>query len=237
MFILKKSDNSGEYRVSPEKIICIGRNYLEHVKEGKLIHGESENIEVPKEPVIFPKFPNALIPSGADIIIPKIIDDYGFENPRTDYEGELAILIGKDCKHVSEEDAYSVIEGFTCLLDVSQRNIQNGDRSGWFRGKSFDTFAPLGPVLAPIESLKDPQNLKIETRLNGKTVQSANTSQMIFSIRRLIAYLSRNFTLKKGDIIATGTPSGVGPLSPGDVVEVEIEGIGVLKNRVVKETL
>ncbi|MDC7231780.1 MAG: fumarylacetoacetate hydrolase family protein [Spirochaetales bacterium] len=236
MFSLPLTDSQELYEINPSKIICVGRNYLEHVKEGTQIHGKDEVIEIPAEPMLFPKFPNALLPPGGDIQLPVVIGDYDFE-PRTDYEGELAVIIGKDCKHVSEKEAYSVIFGFTCLLDISQRNIQNGDRSGWFRGKSFDTFAPVGPSVTPIEKIGDPQALSLETRLNGKVVQQGNTEQMIFSLKRLIAFISRNFSLKAGDIIATGTPSGVGPLTPGDVIEVEIENIGCLKNQVVSETL
>ncbi|MDA3956787.1 fumarylacetoacetate hydrolase family protein [Oceanispirochaeta sp.] len=236
MFTLPIKGSDAVYTVNPSKIICVGRNYLEHVKEGALIHGVGEVIEVPSEPILFPKFPNTLLPPDGDIELPLIIGDYDFE-ARTDYEGELAIIIGKDCKHVAEEEAYSVIYGFTCLLDISQRNIQNGDRSGWFRGKSFDTFAPLGPVVVPIDQMEDPQSLSLETRLNGRVVQQGNTEQMIFPLKTLIAYISRNFSLKTGDIIATGTPSGVGPLKEGDTIEVEIEKIGCLKNQVVQESL
>lgn len=236
MFTLPIKGSDDLYTVNPSKIICVGRNYVEHVKEGTQIHGKDEVIEIPAEPMLFPKFPNTLLPPGGDIQLPVVIGDYDFE-PRTDYEGELAIIIGKDCKHISQEDAYSVIYGFTCLLDISQRNIQNGDRSGWFRGKSFDTFAPLGPIVVPIDQIGDPQALGLETRLNGKVVQQGNTEQMIFTIKRLIAYISRNFSLKEGDIIATGTPSGVGPLKAGDRIEVEIDKIGCLQNQVVEEEI
>jgi len=127
------------------------------------------------------------------------------------------------------------ILGFTCLNDVSQRNLQTGDKSGWYRGKSLDTYCPVGPVLVKTADIGDPQNLNIQCRLNGKVVQSGNTGQMIFPIKKIIAILSSWYTLEKGDIISTGTPSGVGPINDGDIVEVEIENIGVLRNPVVKE--
>ena len=122
--------------------------------------------------------------------------------------------------------------GFTCFNDVSQRNFQRRDKSGWFRGKSLDTFGPIGPVIVPPGAIGDPQNLRIQTRLNGRVVQDSNTRHMIFTIPQIISFISRNFTLEAGDIISTGTPSGVGPIRDGDVVEVEIENIGILKNPV-----
>jgi 2-keto-4-pentenoate hydratase/2-oxohepta-3-ene-1,7-dioic acid hydratase in catechol pathway len=125
--------------------------------------------------------------------------------------------------------------GFTCFNDISQRNIQNGDRSGWFRGKSFDTFGPIGPRLVLREDIGDPSSLEIQTRLNGTVVQHSTTAKMIFAIPEIVAYVSRNFTLETGDIIVTGTPKGIGPLTAGDTVEVEIEGIGVLSNPVAVE--
>ena len=234
MIKLPIKNSTEKYELNPSKIICVGRNYLEHVKEGKTIHGDEEVIEVPEEPMLFPKLSTTLIKEGEAIQLPLILEDYDFEG-RTDYEGELAIIIGKKCKHVKEEDALSVVYGYTCLNDVSQRDIQNGDRSGWFRGKSFDSFGPVGPVVVLAEDMPDPQNLDIETRLNGKTVQKSNTRHMIFSLPVLIAYISRNFTLLPGDIISTGTPSGVGPLAPGDRVEVEVQNIGVLSNPVEEE--
>ena len=127
------------------------------------------------------------------------------------------------------------ILGFTCMNDISQRNLQTGDKSGWFRGKSLDTFGPIEPVITKPEDIGDPQALRIEARLNGKTVQSSNTSQMIFKIPEIISFISKNFTLEKDDIIMTGTPAGVGPLKDGDIVEVEIENVGILKNLVSEE--
>jgi 2-keto-4-pentenoate hydratase/2-oxohepta-3-ene-1,7-dioic acid hydratase in catechol pathway len=147
----------------------------------------------------------------------------------------LAIIIGSGGKNISEENAYEHIFGFTCFNDVSQRNFQKHDKSGWYRGKSLDTFGPIGPVIVLMKDIGNPQELNIKTRLNGKVVQDSNTRHMLFSIRQIIAFISKQFTLEAGDIIVTGTPSGVGPIAAGDVVEVEIENIGVLKNPVVAE--
>ena len=224
------------YRLSPSKIIALGLNYFEHIKESSSVLASGGKAEKPVEPVVFPKAPSSLIAPGESIIIPSFLKDYEFgDRARTDYEAELAFIIGKDCRNVSEDDAMDCIFGFTCLNDVSQRNLQHGDKSGWFRGKSLDTFCPVGPVIVKTADLPDPQNLKIECRLNGKVVQSADTSQMIFSIRQIVSKLSSWFSLKEGDLISTGTPSGVGPLKDGDTVEVIIEGIGTLRNSVIEE--
>ncbi|MEJ2137817.1 MAG: fumarylacetoacetate hydrolase family protein, partial [Desulfofustis sp.] len=138
-------------------------------------------------------------------------------------------------KNITEAEAYDHILGYTCFNDVSQRNFQKHDQAGWFRGKSLDTFGPIGPRVVTHEEIGDPQNLAIQTRLNGEVVQDANTSLMFFPIRETIAFISKQFTLVQGDLIVTGTPKGVGPLAPGDVVEVEIDKIGVLKNPVEHE--
>ncbi|HUX52144.1 MAG TPA: fumarylacetoacetate hydrolase family protein [Spirochaetia bacterium] len=229
-------DGQGEpYRVEPQKIIALGLNYRDHIAESESVRVKGLTTEVPAEPVLFPKTPNVLIGNGEAIVLPEIAETYGFSDPRTDHEAELAIIIGKRCRNVTEADAYDVVYGYTCMNDVSQRNIQNGDRSGWFRGKSFDTFGPIGPRIVPQSLIGDPQQLDIVCRKNGKVVQQSNTRHMIFSIRQMIAFISRNFTLEAGDIILTGTPSGVSPLRPGDVVEVEIERIGILRNTVVAE--
>ena len=225
------------YSVNPSKIIALGLNYSEHISESVSVLAGGFKPEQPSEPVIFPKASSAIIGSGDQIVIPSFIRDYDFESPlRTDYEAELAFFISRDCRNVSEEDAMSYVAGYTCLNDVSQRNIQTGDRSGWFRGKSFDTFCPVGPVFVPAAEIEDPQHLEIECRLNGKRVQKSNTSMMIFPVAKIISILSGWFTLKEGDLISTGTPSGVGPLNDGDLVEVEIEKIGVLRNSVITET-
>ena len=226
------------YEINPSKIIAVGANYRDHIAESKSMNVKSFTPEIPEEPILFPKTPNVLIPSKSSIILPKFIYDYNFDETRIDYEAELAFIIKNRCKSVTLEQAknYSdYILGFTCFNDVSCRNIQTRDKSGWFRGKSFDTFGPIGPVLVRPENIGDPQNLEISCTVNGKLVQQSNTKHMIFSIPRLIEFISHNFTLEKGDIIITGTPSGVGPLKDGDMVEIEIEGIGILRNSVKME--
>jgi len=223
------------YTVEPTKIIALGLNYRDHIAESVSVNVKGFTQDIPEEPVLFPKMPNVLIGPGDQIIIPAFTRKYNFKEPRVDYEAELAFIIRDRCKNVPKEEAYKHILGFTCMNDVSQRNIQTGDKSGWFRGKSFDTFGPIGPCLVPVESLPDPGNLEIFCRLNGKVVQHSNTKNMIFSIPEIVAFVSANFTLQPGDIILTGTPSGVGPIKHGDTVEVEIEGIGVLKNPVIEE--
>jgi 2-keto-4-pentenoate hydratase/2-oxohepta-3-ene-1,7-dioic acid hydratase in catechol pathway len=193
--------------------------------------------EIPTEPVLFPKTPNVLIGPGDAIILPAFVLAYGFPNCRTDHEAELAIIIKDRVKNLTAADAMNHVLGFTCFNDVSQRNLQKGDKSGWYRGKSLDTFGPIGPVIVPPELIGDPQNLEIVCRVNGIVVQHANTRHMIFTIPEIIAFVSKNFTLDAGDIIITGTPNGVGPLHDGDVVEVEIENIGTLSNPVKAEQL
>lgn len=235
MVLLPISHTTESYVVSPSKIIALGLNYRSHIAESHSVKVRGFTDEVPGEPILFPKTPNVLIGPGEPIVIPKFLKDYHFEEPRTDYEAELAIIIKDRCKNVRSEDALEHIFGFTCMNDVSQRNLQTGDRSGWFRGKSLDTFGPIGPRVVRLEDIGDPQNLSIQCRLNGKTVQSSNTMHMIFKVPDIIAFVSRQFTLMPGDVISTGTPSGVGPLRHGDVVEVEVERIGVLRNPVVEE--
>jgi 2-keto-4-pentenoate hydratase/2-oxohepta-3-ene-1,7-dioic acid hydratase in catechol pathway len=229
----KNRMTSSEIVIQPSKIIAVGLNYREHVKES-LSFGDKEHV-VPREPVLFAKTPNVLIGPGEAIVIPALVGDYGFEEPRTDPECELAVIIAKRGRHISEEKALEYVAGYTCFNDVSQRNIQKADPSGWFRGKSFDTFGPIGPVVVSPGDLGDPGKLAIATRINGEVKQSGNTADMIFSVPRLIAYISRNFTLEAGDIIATGTPAGISPIRSGDTVEVEIEGIGILRNPVIGE--
>ena len=230
--------NSGQsYTVKPSKLIALGLNYRAHIAESASVKVQGFTDEVPAEPLLFPKTPNVLIGPDQPIIIPAFLKSYGFETLRTDHEAELAVIIGRRCKDIAAADAWAYILGYTCMNDVSQRNIQNGDRTGWFRGKSLDTFGPIGPRVVMADDLPDPQHLDVACRLNGKTVQAGNTSQMIFTIPEIIAFVSQNFTLLPGDIILTGTPAGVGPLHHGDMVEVEIEGIGILKNPVIDETI
>jgi 2-keto-4-pentenoate hydratase/2-oxohepta-3-ene-1,7-dioic acid hydratase in catechol pathway len=223
------------YTVCPSKIIALGLNYRDHIAESRSLKVRGFKAEIPSEPVLFPKTPNVLIGPEEPIVIPRFLEDYGFEEPRVDYEAELAFIIKDRCKDLSPGEALEHILGFTCLNDVSQRNLQTGDKSGWFRGKSLDTFGPVGPCIVTPEDIGDPQALAIRCRLNGETVQDSNTRHMIFTIPEIVAFVSRNFTLFPGDIITTGTPSGVGPIKHGDRVEIEIENIGVLSNPVIAE--
>ncbi|SPF40512.1 conserved hypothetical protein [Syntrophobacter sp. SbD1] len=235
MIVLPVLGKSQPYNVNPSKIIALGLNYRSHIAESHSVKVRGFTEEIPAEPILFPKTPNVLIGPGEPIVIPAFLLGYGFEDLRTDYEAELAVIIGKKCRNVKPEEAFEHILGYTCFNDVSQRNIQTGDRSGWFRGKSFDTFGPIGPQIVLHEDIGDPQNLRIQCRLNGAGVQDSSTSQMIFTVKDIVAFLSKNFTLMPGDIIATGTPGGVGRIRHGDAVEVEIEKIGVLSNPVVEE--
>jgi len=236
MITLPIKNSRETYTVDPGKLIALGLNYRAHIAESVSVKVKGFTAEVPPEPLLFPKTPNVLVGPDAPIVIPAFLNEYGFDELRTDYEAELAVIIGRRCKDVPSADALACVLGYTCMNDVSQRNIQNGDRTGWFRGKSLDTFGPIGPQIVLAGDLPDPQNLKIRCRLNGNTVQEGHTGQMIFTIPEIIAFVSKNFTLETGDIILTGTPAGVGPLHHGDSVEVEIEEIGVLKNTVIDET-
>ena len=230
--IFKKNKS---YPINPSKIIALGLNYRDHIAESKSVNVKGFTPEIPGEPILFPKTPNCLIGPGEPILLPKFIHEYAFNKVRNDYEAELAFIIKDRCKNIPVEEAMNHILGFTCLNDVSQRNIQRLDQSGWFRSKSLDTFGPIGPRIILTEDIGDPQNLKIQCRLNGKLMQDSNTELMIFSVAEILSFVSKNFTLMAGDIVSTGTPSGVGPLEHGDVVEIEIEKIGVLRNPVVDE--
>ena len=210
--------------VFPPNIIALGLNYKDHAEES--------NMELPEEPVIFLKATSSITAHLSPIILPEVAPD------EVDYEAELCIVIGKKAKNVSESEAKNYIFGYTCGNDVSARDCQLKRDKQWVRGKSFDTFCPLGPW---IETQLNPENLKIQSRVNGKVMQDSNTSYMIFNPYRIVSYLSKQFTLLAGTVIMTGTPSGVGfaknpPvfLRDGDIVEVEIEGIGVVKNYVKK---
>ncbi len=217
-------DENNTYELKTSKIIALGLNYQDHIDE--------TGAETPEEPILFAKTPNVLITSGEDIIIPPFLYEYGLKKVVVHYEAELAVVIGKRAHCVAESEAMEYVLGYTCFNDVSQRDLQFSDVSGWFRGKSLDTFGPIGPRIIPAEKLQDPHNLEIQCRLNGKTVQMSNTSKMIFSIPEIIAFISKQITLESGDIISTGTPGGVGSVAHGDLVEVEIQHIGILQNRV-----
>lgn len=195
----------------PSKIVAVGRNYADHAKE--------LGNDAPSEPIIFLKPPSTVLAPGGTIVRPAM-------SQRVDYEGELAMVIGAEAKNVRAADWRSVVRGFTCANDVTARDLQKKDVQ-FTRAKSFDTFCPLGPH---IETDLDPSRLRIQTRLNGVLKQDGNTSQMVFPCDVIIEFISAVMTLYPGDVILTGTPAGVGPLSAGDTVEVEIEGIGVLRN-------
>jgi 2-keto-4-pentenoate hydratase/2-oxohepta-3-ene-1,7-dioic acid hydratase in catechol pathway len=195
----------------PTKIVAVGRNYADHAKE--------LGNEAPTEPILFLKPPTALLAHGGTIIRPP-------QSQRVDFEGELAIVIGSIAKNVKRDAWRDVVRGFTCANDVTARDLQKKDVQ-FTRGKSFDTFLPLGPAL--VTDL-DPSSLSIRTRVNGAVKQDGNTSRMVFPCDFLIEFISSVMTLLPGDVILTGTPAGVGPLNAGDTVEVEIEGIGTLRN-------
>jgi 2-keto-4-pentenoate hydratase/2-oxohepta-3-ene-1,7-dioic acid hydratase in catechol pathway len=204
--------------VRPSKIVCVGRNYREHAAE--LDH------EVPVEPLLFFKPTSSLIASGDKILRPKI-------SQRVDYEGELAVVMGKKCHKLrSDEDVRPYILGYTCLNDVTARDLQNKDNQ-WVRAKGFDTFCPVGPLVT--DELNPWTGVGVETRVNGELRQQGNTRDFIFSLGVVIRYIAQVMTLVPGDLIATGTPKGVGPLVAGDVIEVSVEGVGTLRNPVVDE--
>lgn len=208
----------------PSKIICIGLNYADHAKE--------TNAQVPKEPIIFFKSTTALIGPNDDVIIPK-------NSKKTDWEVELAIVIRKKASYVDENDALNYVAGYCLHNDLSEREFQLERNGQWVKGKSCDTFAPVGPFLATQDEIKDVNNLKLWLKLNGQTMQDGTTANLIFKIPFLVSYLSQFMTLLPGDIISTGTPAGVGLgmnpqvyLKPGDVVELGIDGLGTSKQNV-----
>jgi 2-keto-4-pentenoate hydratase/2-oxohepta-3-ene-1,7-dioic acid hydratase in catechol pathway len=207
---------------NPTKIMAIGLNYMDHASESKM--------EVPKTPIVFTKFPNSITGPTDTIKIPKRLTQ------KVDYEVELAVVIGKEGKNISREDAFNYVFGYTIINDISARDLQFADGQ-WVRGKSLDTFCPMGPVIVTSHEIKDPQNLKLACEVNGEKLQHDSTKNMIFGIADLISILSQAFTLQPGDIIATGTPSGVGfsrippiYLKDGDVLKTWIEEIGELIN-------
>jgi 2-keto-4-pentenoate hydratase/2-oxohepta-3-ene-1,7-dioic acid hydratase in catechol pathway len=200
--------------VTPSKIVCVGRNYADHAAE--------MGNEVPKEPLLFLKAPSALIGDAGDIILPA-------QSDQVEHEGELAIVIGRTCRNLSDDDdPLQYVFGYTCVNDVTARDLQRKDVQ-FTRAKSFDTFCPIGPH---VETELETSDLRVTTRVNGVIRQDGRTSQMVFPADFLVRYISRQMTLNAGDVIATGTPSGVSKMGPGDVCEVEIEGIGILRNPV-----
>ena len=206
----------------PQKIVCVGLNYRDHAEE--------QGVELPERPLLFAKWPNTLIGNGDAIRIPPI-------STRVDYEAELGVVIGRRASGVSVADALSVVGGYVVANDVSGRDLQFSDGQ-WVRGKSLDTFLPVGEVV-PAADVPDPQSLPIRALLNGETMQDSNTSNMIFGVAEVIAFVSQAITLEPGDLIITGTPAGVGAfrdppvwLQPGDEITIEIDGVGSITNPV-----
>jgi 2-keto-4-pentenoate hydratase/2-oxohepta-3-ene-1,7-dioic acid hydratase in catechol pathway len=211
----------------PSKIVCVGLNYRDHAEE--------QGTPIPKAPLLFAKWPNTLIGPGEPILIPEEVEE-------ADYEAELGVVIGRRTRRVSEREALDAVRGYVCVNDVSARDLQFADGQ-WTRGKSPDTFCPVGPRLVPREEIDDPQSLAIRCTVNGQVLQDSSTARMFFSVAEIIAYVSRVITLEPGDLIATGTPAGVGVfrdpkvlLKDGDEVTVEVEGLGTLTNPVQEES-
>jgi 2,4-didehydro-3-deoxy-L-rhamnonate hydrolase len=209
----------------PGKIICVGMNYRDHAAESGL--------EVPAQPVLFAKWPNGLVGPGEPIVLPPGCDE-------VDYEAELGVVIGARARGLDAAEALEAVAGYICVNDVSARDLQFADGQ-WTRAKSLDTFCPVGPRLATTDEVPDPQRLRIRCLVNGEALQDSSTEHMVFSVAELVAFISEAITLEPGDLIATGTPAGVGftrepPvfLRPGDEVTVEIEGIGALTNPVTR---
>lgn len=203
----------------PRKIVCIGRNYLEHATE--------RGFDAPPEPILFAKWANSVSAPGATVVVPE-------QTVQPDWEAELGVVIGSRCSRVPVEDALEHVAGYTCLNDLSARDLQNRV-SQWTRGKAIDGFLPMGPALVTPDEVGDPQQLAVRCRVNGETMQDGHTSLMIWSVAELIAFVSETITLDPGDVIATGTPAGIGAarspqvfLRDGDVVEVEVERVGTI---------
>lgn len=222
--IIHEDERLGSPLVRPSKIVCVGLNYAKHAAES--------GMEIPKEPVLFFKATSAIVGPNDDLVIPK-------GSKKTDWEVELAIVIGKKASYVSEEDAFDHIAGYVLHNDYSERAFQIEKQGQWCKGKGCDTFAPIGPFIATADEIKNPNNLNLWLKLNGETVQNSSTSDFIFNIQEVVSYISQFMTLLPGDIISTGTPSGVGLgfdppkyLKPGDVVELGIEGLGTSKQHI-----
>jgi 2-keto-4-pentenoate hydratase/2-oxohepta-3-ene-1,7-dioic acid hydratase in catechol pathway len=204
---------------SPSKIVCVGRNYAEHAKE--------LGNEVPKEPLIFLKPPSSIIGNGDPIIYPKL-------SQRVDFEGELGLIISKPARRVKRENAWEYIAGFTCVNDITARDLQKKDGQ-WTRGKGFDTFCAVGPAFVPKSAVANFNGLRVRTLLNGEVKQDAPITDLIFPVDVIIEYVTEFMSLEPGDLIATGTPPGVGPMEPGSTVRIEIDGIGILENPIQRE--
>ena len=207
----------------PQKIVCVGLNYRDHAEE--------QRADLPERPLLFAKWPNTLIGPGEPIVIPAITE-------RVDYEAELGVVIGSRVRGVSVENALEAVAGYLCANDVTARDLQHGDGQ-WTRGKSLDTFCPIGPALVPAADIPDPQALGIRAILNGDVMQDSTTANMVFGVAEIVAFVSQAITLEPGDLILTGTPAGVGVfrdppvrLQPGDEITIEIDGLGALTNPV-----
>jgi 5-carboxymethyl-2-hydroxymuconate isomerase len=207
----------------PQKIICIGLNYRDHAEE--------QGVELPERPLLFAKWPNTLIGPGEPIRLPSISQE-------VDYEAELGVVIGARVRGASPDTALEAVRGYLCANDVSGRDVQFADKQ-WVRGKSFDTFCPVGPELVPASHVPDPQALRIRAILNGEVMQDSTTANMVFGVAEIVSFVSQAITLEPGDVILTGTPAGVGVfrdpkvlLKPGDEIAIEIEGLGTLTNPV-----
>jgi len=219
----------GEDIIYPTKIVCLGRNYLKHIKE--------TNAATPKEPVFFVKTLNTLVTDGNPIVYPNILYN-SQEYNRVDHEVELAFIISKTCKNILVENAYDYILGYSVFLDITARKMQIRDRNiklPWYRSKNFDTFSPIGPRIVPTSEIEDPHNLDLQLEINGEIRQQSNTKLMLFKIPEILEYLSKFVTFVAGDIIATGTPSGIGAIQPGDVIKASIEKIGHISHGVLLE--
>jgi len=202
--------------LKPGKIVCVGRNYAEHAKE----LGNA----VPDRPLLFLKPPSAVIGPDEAIVLPR-------ESSKVEHEGEIGVVLGHRLRKAREEDALTAIAGIVCVNDVTARDLQKTDAQ-WTRAKGFDTFCPVGPAVVPLDRLPPLRDLEVLCRVNGQERQHGHARDMIFGIPFLLAYISQVMTLEPGDLVATGSPPGVGPLTAGDVVEVEIPGVGVLRNSV-----
>ena len=219
----------GYVSINPSKVLCLGTNYLDHIEE--------TGLDVPKEPLLFPKTLNCLITNNQPVIYPKYLNNNRKYN-RVDYEVELAFIVRDKCKNVSSDNVYDHILGYTVFNDITARKMQTKDivsQKPWFRSKSFDTFGPIGPVIKTVKEIKDPHNLNIELKVNGELKQASNTKHLLFKIPETFEYITQLFTMEPGDIIATGTPAGIGPVVPGDLIEATIEEIGTLTNKVILE--
>lgn len=215
-------------------VFCVGWNYSEHFREGQLVRGKDVPPDLPEWPALFSKGPNTLVGPEAGVVFPSP------HSEQLDWECELAVVMGRECRDVREEDALEHVFGYTCANDVSVRDLQRRHGGQWFKGKNFDTHLPLGPWIVTTDEIPNPHDLRISTRVNGVTKQDSRTEHMVFTIPRILRDLSAGMTLVPGDVVITGTPEGVGfartpPefLRVGDVMEVEIEKIGVLRNTVV----